>query len=122
MEEFDNFLPLDLFKFEIDGKEFYNVQVHAGMEGLENAVDLFEKHGAYPNGSGWEGLITYILEQTSPELLGNIEFDGESDSLRMRCQSEEDMFSLAALLQPVILDESRLSEYLETLPEHYKFG
>lgn len=65
---------------------------------------------------------TYILEQTSPELLENIEFDGESDSLRMRCQSEQDMFSLAALLQPVILDESRLSEYLEALPEQYKFG
>lgn len=120
MEDFNNFKPLRVFKFNMDGQSYFNVEINVGAEGLQKAEDLFEEHDNYPNGPGWEGLVTYIIEKESPDLIARIEFDSEGESCRAICQNEQDMVKLATLVQAVILDESRLSGYLAALPDEYK--
>jgi hypothetical protein len=120
MENLKKYAPVDIFAFDFDGEKSYSVQIIVGSEGLEKAESLFEKHDNYPNGYGWEGLITYFLTEEHPDLLELIEFDCEAGAFVAVVDSEETMLRLAGVLQAFILDLSKLAGYLAVLPEAFR--
>ena len=119
MEIYD-FHPVNAYKIEGDDGTYYNLQINVGEEGLEEAEELFEEYDNYPNGPGWEGLVRYIIEKECPELKSHFTFDSEGDTFLANCKDESKMIQLATLLQDIIQDNKRLTQYLMELPDEYK--
>ena len=114
-----SFDPLFVSEFEHDGKKHYSVQIYCG-DVSEKISELFEIHDNYDNGYGWEGLVKYVIDKECPDIFEYFDFDCEADTFLTYCSNKEKAFQLAALMQNIIADEQKLSQYLKELPEEYK--
>lgn len=114
------FSPVDILSFQENGEQYFTVQIAGGSAGLEAAEALFEAHDNYPNGYGWEGLITYFLTVEDPEFLEKMDFDCEAGAFLATLESAEDMLKLAGMLQDFIKNEPKLVKYLAELPDEFK--
>ncbi len=114
------FAPVDILSFQENGEQYFTVQIISGGEGLEQAETLFRKHDNYPNGYGWEGLITYFLTLEDPDFLEQMDFDSEAGTFLATLESGEDMLKLAGMLQTLVGDKVKMTRLLKTLPEEFK--
>jgi hypothetical protein len=115
-----NYPPLKVYQMIYEGEMCYNVEIKRGNRGFEQAEALFLANNTLPDGEGWDGFITYLLEKENPELLERFDLDYEGDVFIATCERKADVLVLADLLQYIFMDEEKMEEYLKELPEEYR--
>jgi hypothetical protein len=115
-----DFPPMLVYQMQYEDETGFNIEIRNGHPGLEKAEELFRKHSNIPDGEGWDGLVTYILETELPGSLDKFDLDYWGDTFIATCDRKADMTALATLLQSIITDEKRLEKLLMDLPESYR--
>jgi hypothetical protein len=115
-----NYSPLKVYQLQYEGETCYNIEIKTGAKGFEQAEILFHTHGTLPDGEGWDGFITFLLEKENPDLLHVFDLDYVADTFIATCDRKADMITLADLLQYILMDDEKMEEYLKALPEEYK--
>lgn len=115
-----DFPPLLVYQMQYEDETGFNIEIKNGHPGLERAEELFRSNGNVPDGEGWDGLVTYLLETELTHLLDKVDLDFWGDTFIATCERKADMMALATLLQSVVTDEIRLDKLLKDLPESYR--
>ncbi|MFZ4545435.1 MAG: Imm51 family immunity protein [Saprospiraceae bacterium] len=115
-----DFPPLMVYQMQYEDEMSFNIEIKTGAPGFEKAEELFRKYANIPDGEGWDGLVTYIIEKELTTLLDKFDLDYWGETFVVTCERKADMTTLATLLQSIIQDEAKLESYLMELPEEYK--
>lgn len=121
MKEYD-FAPFSCHEIDLENGSFmYRLVLPVFEDGTERATELLEAHGVYPNGPGWEGTFTYMIDQHAPDWKSMMSFNSEGDAFLAEFQEEAHMIQVATFLQSALADEALLTEYLANLPDEYRY-
>lgn len=115
-----NYSPLNVSQMKYEGDMCYNIEIKTGAKGFEQAEALFQKYNTLPDGEGWDGFVTFLLEKENPELLDIFDLDYEGNIFIATCERKADMMVLADLLQYILMDDEKMEEYLREMPDEYR--
>lgn len=115
-----DFAPLNVYQMKYEDEMCFNIEIKTGNKGFERAETLFNQYHTLPDGEGWDGFITFLLERENPELLEKVDLDYEGDVFIATCERKADMIILADLLRYILMDDEKMEEYLKEMPEEYR--
>lgn len=115
-----DFAPLNAYQMKYEGEMCFNIEIKTGKKGFERAEALFRANNTIPDGEGWDGFITYLLEKENPELLDRVDLDYEGDIFVATLERKADMITMADLLLYILMDDEKMEEYLKEMPEEYR--
>jgi hypothetical protein len=115
-----DFPPLNVYQMKYEDEMCFNIEIKTGARGFERAEALFKQYNTLPDGEGWDGFVTYLLEREKPTLLDNIDLDYMGEVFVLSCDRKADMITIADLLRYILLDEEKMEEYLRDMPDEYR--
>lgn len=115
-----NYAPLKVYQLAYEDERCYNIEIQRGGKGLERYEAMFIQHNTLPDGEGWDGFVTYLIEQENPALLERFDLDYEGDVFIATCDRKADMLALVDLLQYIFMEDEKMEAYLKALPEEYR--
>lgn len=96
-------------------EEVLRIEINVGFEEIEKQTEVLEKYDIYPNGYGWEGVVSQILEKVEPDLLSHLDFDSEGDCFLANADSKESYDRFLEVLNPIFTDIKVFEEYVQEL-------
>jgi hypothetical protein len=94
-------------------EEYLNIQIPVYEDDNQKQTEILEKYDIYPNGLGWEGVISQILEKVDSELLSYIDFDSEGDCFNARFEEKEYFDRFLSVLNPIFTNLSVFEDFVK---------